>query len=201
MTTTVDFWFDPRCPFAWMTSRWMLEVEEVRDVHTVFHVMSLSVLNEHRDDLSEEYAELVATAWGPVRVCIAVERWGGSDAVRAFYTALGSRLHPGAEPPVRETSAAALADIGAPASLVAAWDDEGLDDAVRASHHEGMDPVGEDVGTPVVRIHGMSLFGPVVCPAPQGEAAGDLFDGVEKVVQCGEFFELKRSRTCEPTFD
>ncbi len=200
MTQTVDFWFDPVCPFAWMTSRWMLEVEQVRDVHTVFHVMSLSVLNEGRD-LPEGYRAAMDAAWAPARVALAVERDHGSDALRAFYTALGTRFHPGDEPRTRATLEAALADCGLPADLADAGDTDAHDDALRASHHAGMDPVGDDVGTPVLHVNGMALFGPVISPAPKGEAAGDLFDGFVKMTAYPGFFELKRSRTVGPIFD
>lgn len=191
---TVDFWFDPMCPWAWMTSRWMLEVEKVRPVTTVFHVMSLAVLNESRDSHG--------TGWGPVRVAIAVEQQHGPDKLREFYTAIGTRVHPGggdvADPGL---ISAALADAGLPTDLVAAATDAGLDDAVRASHHEGMDPVGQDVGTPVIRINGKSLFGPVISPAPKGEQAGRLFDGFALVTEYDGFYELKRSREVGPIFD
>lgn len=198
---TVDFWFDPLCPWAWMTSRWMLEVEKVRPVTTVFHVMSLAVLNEGREDLPEDYKKRVDSAFGPVRVAIAVEQHHGPQALREFYTAIGTRAHPGGEEATDPTTiSAALADAGLPAELVEAADDTSLDDAVRASHHEGMDPVGQDVGTPVIRINGKSLFGPVLSPAPKGEQAGRLFDGFALVTEYDGFFELKRSRTVGPDF-
>lgn len=199
MTQLVDFWFDPSCPWAWMTSRWMLEVEQVRDVRTTFHVMSLAVLNEGRD-LPDDYRAFLDTAWAPVRVALAVEREHGSDALRAFYTAIGTRFHPGGEPKERATLEAALVDAGLPVELVEAGWTDAHDDALRASHHEGMDPVGDDVGTPVLHVNGMALFGPVISPAPTGEAAGDLFDGFVKVTAYPGFFELKRTRTVGPIF-
>lgn len=197
MTQAVDFWFDPTCPWAWMTSRWMLEVEKVRDVRTTFHVMSLAVLNEGRD-LPDDYRALMDQAWFPARVALAVDREHGPDALRAFYTALGTRFHPNDEPRERATVEAALADVGLPAALADAGDTDALDDALRASHAAGMEPVGEDVGTPVLHINGLALFGPVISPAPIGEAAGDLFDGVAKVTAYRGFFELKRTRTVGP---
>lgn len=208
MTTTVDFWFDPLCPWAWMTSRWMLEVEQVRDVHTVFHVMSLSVLNEGRD-LSPGYRAMMDAGWGPVRVALAVSEKYGQGALRTFYTAVGTRFHPGDQEKNAETVAAALAELaeasGLPAdevgALIAAYDTDANDEALRASHHEGMDPVGMDVGTPVLHVNGMALFGPVISPAPKGEEAGDLFDGFLKVTAYPGFFELKRTRTVGPIFD
>lgn len=197
---TVDFWFDPACPWAWMTSRWMLEVERVRPVATRWHVMSLAVLNEHRDDVPEEYREAIARAWGPVRVCIAAERDHGNEVLLPLYTALGTRIHlEKRTDPAIVTEA--LADVGLPAALADHAADTGLDEAVRASHHRGMDPVGYDVGTPVIHVGGVAFFGPVVSPAPKGEAAGRLWDGVNLVAGTDGFFELKRSRDRDPIFD
>ncbi len=200
MTTQVDFWFDPSCPFAWMTSRWMLEVEKVRDVKTTFHVMSLAVLNDGRE-LPEEYREYMDNAWVGARTALAVEQKYGAEGLRDFYTAVGTRFHPGGEPQGPETIAKALADCDFDASIVELAQTDKLDEDLRRSHHEGMDPVGDEVGTPVVRINGMSLFGPVISPAPKGEEAGQLFDGVEKVTSYPGFFELKRSRDVGPIFD
>ncbi len=200
MTQPVDFWFDPTCPWAWMASRWMLEVERVRDVRTTFHVMSLAVLNEGRD-LSEDYRRHLEEAWAPARVALKVGQDYGPDRLRDFYTAIGTRFHPLAEPRTRATIEGALADVGLPLSLADAGETTANDEALRASHHEGMDPVGDDVGTPVIHLNGMALFGPVMSPAPRGEAAGDLFDGFAKVTAYPGFFELKRTRTVEPLFD
>ena len=198
--TVLDLWFDPMCPWAWLTSRWALEVERVRAVTVRFHVMSLSVLNEGRE-LSPRYRQIMDAGWGGPRVCLAVEREHGQQALRDFYTAVGTRIHPGGEPNEVATYEAALADIGLPVELAQAALTDANDDAVRASHHEGMDPVGTDVGTPVIRVNGMSLFGPVISPAPKGEAAGELWDGFVKVLAYPGFFELKRTRTVGPIFD
>jgi hypothetical protein len=203
--TEVDFWFDPVCPFAWMTSRWMLEVEQVRDVKTRFHVMSLSVLNEGRDDLSERYQRFLVTGWGPVRVAIAAEEAAGPDVLRDLYTALGTRIHVQDREPDRALYVEALAEVGLPAELADAADRDDLDEVLRRSHHAGMDPVGEDVGTPVIHAPGpdgepVAFFGPVVIPAPKGQAAGRLWDGVLLVAGTDGFYELKRSRDREPDF-
>lgn len=200
MTTTVDFWFDPACPWAWMTSRWMLEVEKVRDVHTVFHVMSLAVLNEGRD-LSEGYRAEMARAWIGARAATAVAQIYGDEAVRSFYTAIGTRYHLGKAAHERATVSEALAECGYDTGIAARAETDEFDEAMRASHHQGMDPVGADVGTPVLHVGGMALFGPVISPAPKGEQAGDLFDGFLKMVSYPGFFELKRTRTVGPIFD
>jgi len=199
--TRVDFWFDPICPWAWITSRWMLEVQQVRPVELVWHVMSLAVLNGDKEDMTERYRELMQSAWGPVRVLIAAEQAHGPEVLGPLYTALGTRFHLDKAPRDRETITAALAEAGLPASLADAMDSTEYDDAVRASHAEGIDRVGYEVGTPVISVNGASVFGPVVSPIPRGEAAGKLWDGVQLVMATDGFFELKRSRTRDPIFD
>jgi protein-disulfide isomerase-like protein with CxxC motif len=196
----LDFWFDPLCPWAWIASRWVLEVEKVRPVHARWHVMSLAVLNEGKD-VSEKYRNFLAHAWGPVRVCIAAEQKFGPDVLLPLYTALGTRFHQDKADPTRSAIEAALADVGLPADLADAMDDTSYDDALRASHHEGVDRVGYDVGTPVISVNGVSFFGPVISPIPRGEVAARLWDGVLAVAGTDGFFELKRSRTGEPIFD
>ena len=197
----VDFWFDPLCPWAWITSRWMLEVEKVRPVAVRWHVMSLAVLNEGKD-VPEQYREFMTQAWGPVRVAIAAEQKFGPDALLPLYTALGNRIHLERAPIDRATIEAALAEAGLPEELADAMDDSaGYDEALRASHKDGMDRVGYEVGTPVISVNGVSFFGPVISPIPRGEDAARLWDGVLLVSGTDGFFELKRSRTREPIFD
>jgi len=198
----VDFWFDPICPWAWIASRWLLEVAEHRPVRPRWHVMSLSVLNQGKPDLPERYAELLATGWGPVRVCIAAEQKAGPEVLGPLYTALGTRFHQQKAPHGdRAVIEAALAEAGLPASLADAAHSTEYDQALRASHADGMDRVGYEVGTPVISVGGSSFFGPIVTPIPRGEAAVRLWDGVLLVTQSDGFFELKRSRTRDPVFD
>ncbi len=196
-----DLWVDPLCPWAWMTSRWLLEVEKQRPVDVRFHVMSLSVLNSGRDELPEQYKEMLQRGWGPVRVLIAAQQQHGDEVVRPLYDALGSRRHIDKQEFNRETIEAALAEVGLPAELADAVDTDAYDEALKASHHAGMDQVGMDVGTPVISTEGVAFFGPVVSPAPKGEAAAKLWDGVLLVAGTDGFFELKRTRTREPIFD
>jgi hypothetical protein len=193
--TAVDFWFDPLCPWAWVTSRWMVEVEQVRPVAVRWHVMSLAVLNEGRE-LPESYRAFLDGAWGPVRVFMAAADERGEDVLLPLYTAFGIRYHRAgdARPDVSDALFDALLEVGLPAELLSAAADGSRDDALRASHHAGMDPVGEDVGTPVIHVEGNAFFGPVVTPSPRGEAAGRLWDGVRLVAGTDGFFEIKRTR-------
>jgi protein-disulfide isomerase-like protein with CxxC motif len=195
-----DFWFDPLCPWAWITSRWMKEVERVRGVETRFHVMSLSYLNETKD-ISDDYRARLQAGWGPVRVVMAVEQSHGEQAVDRLYTELGARFHNHGREKTRPTVEDALAAAGLPMRLADAMESDEFDDAVRKSHHHGIDQVGDDVGTPIIAFDGHAFFGPVVSPIPRGEAAGRLWDGVLLVASTDGFFELKRTRTVRPSFD
>ncbi|MBT2213368.1 disulfide bond formation protein DsbA [Actinomadura sp. NEAU-AAG7] len=198
--TPVDFWFDPLCPWAWMTSRWIIEVERQRPIEVRWHVMSLSVLNEDKD-VSEKYRRMLDAGWGPVRVAIAVEQKYGADALGPFYTEIGTRRHHDRREFGRELYEEALTAAGLDPELASAADSTTYDDAVRASHKDGIDRVGQEVGTPVIEVEGHAFFGPVVTPAPRGEAALKLFDGVLAVASTDGFFELKRTRTREPIID
>jgi predicted DsbA family dithiol-disulfide isomerase len=195
-----DFWFDPVCPWAWIASRWMLEVTQLRPVDVRWHVMSLAYLNQGRD-LPEGYRRSMDAAWGPVRVCIAAEQAHGSEALLPLYTALGQRMHNGKQELTHEVITECLEEAGLPASLADAALSTDHDEALKASHHQGMDQVGYDVGTPVISVNGAALFGPVISPIPRGDAAARLWDGLLLVSGTEGFFELKRSRTREPIFD
>ncbi|HTT00272.1 MAG TPA: DsbA family protein [Streptosporangiaceae bacterium] len=200
----VQFWFDPVCPWAWITSRWMLEVEQVRPVRTDWRIMSLAYLNlmQHEGKgLSEDYQERMSRAWGPIRVCAAAAEHSGPGVLGPLYTALGTRFHNQHRREDPTVITEALAEAGLPESLAKAATSTEFDEAIKRSHHEAFDDVGLDVGTPVIRIDGHTIFGPVVTPAPKGEAAGRLWDGLVLVTGTDGFFELKRTRDRKPSFE
>jgi len=202
-STTVekaDFWFDPLCPFAWITSRWIGEVEQVRNISVDWHVMSLSVLNEGRD-LPEDYEALMLRGWGPVRVIIAARELHGEENIKKLYDAMGTRIHIGQNDDIDVVIRESLDEVGLPADLAKYAHTDEYDAQLRASHKDGIDRVGDEVGTPVVAFNGTAFFGPVLTKVPRGEAAGRIFDGAVLMSEFPEFFELKRSRTESPTFD
>ncbi len=197
---SAEMWFDPICPWAWMTSRWLMQVETVRPVRITWSVMSLAVLNEGRD-LPEQYRDLMDRAWGPVRVIIAAQQAHGDRVVKKLYDAMGTRIHLQGNKDFDAVIAEALAECKLPADLAKAARLKKYDAALRRSHKRGIGLVGTDVGTPVVAVGGVAFFGPVVSPAPKGEAAGRLWDGCLLVAGTPGFFELKRTRTVGPIFD
>jgi 2-hydroxychromene-2-carboxylate isomerase len=196
---TADFWFDPLCPFAWITSRWILEVEQVREVRVRWHAMSLYFLNKDRD-LSPDYQAKIARGLPIGRVLVATEQRVGNQALLPLYTALGTRIHHEKQELGSDLVEAALAEAGLPAELVEAMDDSSYDDALLASHLEAIDRVGDEVGTPTIAFNGSAFFGPVLTRIPRGEDAGRLWDGTIAVADFPYFFEIKRTRTGELDF-
>ncbi|WP_166998562.1 mycothiol-dependent nitroreductase Rv2466c family protein [Paramicrobacterium fandaimingii] len=199
-STMVDFWFDPSCPWAWMTSRWVDEVSRQRDIDVTWHVMSLAVLNED-NDVSDDYRAFFPRALKYTRLVTAVAQLAGQEHVKPLYDALGTRIHPGGRTDADAVIAEALDELGLDATLARHADSDEYDEQMRASHFDGITRVGQDVGTPVIAIGGVAFFGPVISPAPKGEQAVALWDGVVAAASYPGFFELKRSRTAEPQFD
>jgi protein-disulfide isomerase-like protein with CxxC motif len=208
-TTPVDFWFDPVCPWTWLTSRWMLEVRKTRPVVINWHVMSLSILNEARiDELPEHIRDLMGQAWAPVRVLTAAQASFGSDVLEPLYTALGTRYHLQQAPKTQATIKDALREAGLPTGLADAGNTNAYDDALRESHCEGIALVGAEVGSPIIAVPRadpasgkVAFFGPVVTPVPKGEQAARLWDGTLAVASTPGFYEIKRTRTVGPIFD
>jgi 2-hydroxychromene-2-carboxylate isomerase len=199
-TQQADFWFDPICPFAWITSRWIGEVEAVRSINTAWHVMSLAVLNEGRD-LEPAYREAMDKAWGPVRVIIAAKEQHGDHVVKALYDAMGMQIHDGGQKDFSIVISKALAECGLPAELAGAATSDEFDPQLRTSHEAGISLVGQDVGTPVVAFNGTAFFGPVLTRIPRGEQAGLLWDATVTLASYPHFFEIKRSRSERPQFN
>lgn len=196
-----DFWFDPICPWCWVTSRWILEAAKVRPIDVNFHVMSLAVLNEGREGFSEEYKKKMESAWGPVRVLVAASQVKGKAILPDFYAVLGRKFHNEKREDRYEVTVEALDELGYEPELIDAFTSTDYDAVLRESHHAGMDKVGKDVGTPTIHVNGVAFFGPVISQAPKGEAAGRLWDGVVAVAAEPHFFELKRTRDERPQFD
>ena len=199
MTTKAKFWFDPSCPWAWMTSRWILEVQSQRDIDVEWNIFSLAVLNEGRE-LTPEYRAKIDKTLGSVRVIAAAKRKNGYEVVLPLYTAIGTLFHPGAKPIERETIVEALKITNLDASLIDAYDSSEFDQDLRDSTKAALDLVGSDVGTPVISVEGVAFFGPVMTPAPKGADALKLWDGVVAAASVPGFFELKRTRTARPQF-
>ena len=199
MTTKAEFWFDPSCPWAWITSRWILEVQAQRDIEVKWNIFSLAVLNEGRE-LKPEYRKRIDKSWGPVRVIAAAKKKNGYEVVLPLYTEIGTLFHPGAKPVAKETISEALQNQKLDPTLIDFYDTNDFDQDLRDSTKAGLDLVGDDVGTPIISIEGVAFFGPVLTPAPKGNEALKLWDGVVAAASLPGFFELKRTRTARPQF-
>lgn len=200
MKTKAEFWFDPVCPWAWMTSRWIIEVQKVRDIEISWNLFSLAHLNRDKD-LSEEYKKGLIRSWRSTRVIAAAQKSVGTEITLPLYTAISSRIHLEKKPVQQQLFEEALSEVGLDVSLASAMNDESFNDAIIESHERGIKLVGNDVGTPIISVEGAAFFGPVISPAPKGEEAGKLWDGVVGVASYPGFFEIKRSRTVGPMFD
>ncbi|HET7398586.1 MAG TPA: DsbA family protein [Intrasporangium sp.] len=194
----VEMWFDPMCPWAWMTSRWLMEVEKIRNIEVTWSVMSLAVLNEHKTDLDAAYRALMDDAWGPVRVITAATEQHGPSVIKPLYDAMGTRIHLRKMHNFDQVVAEALEETGLPAALAKEAHHKKFDPALHRSHRRGISLVGTEVGTPIIAVNGVAFFGPVVSPAPKGEDAARLWDGCVLVAGTPGFFELKRTRTVGP---
>ena len=198
--TSAEFWFDPVCPWAWMTSRWILEVEKVRDISVQWNLFSLAHLNRDKD-LPEEYKSRLIRSWQSTRVIAAAQKENGSSITLPLYTAISSRIHLKKMDVGVVLFEEALTEVGLNPVLAQAMSDESLNAAIIESHERGIALVGNDVGTPIISVGGAAFFGPVISPAPKGEEAGKLWDGVVGVASYPGCFEIKRSRTVGPIFD
>ena len=195
-----EFWFDPICPWAWMTSRWILEVEKVRDISVRWNLFSLAYLNRDKE-LPEDYKARLIRSWHATRVIAAAQKAKGADITLPLYTAISSRIHLKKMDVGVALFEEALAEVGLDTALAQAMNDESFNSAIIESHERGIALVGNDVGTPIISVGGAAFFGPVISPAPKGEEAGKLWDGVVGVAGYPGFFEIKRSRTVGPIFD
>jgi 2-hydroxychromene-2-carboxylate isomerase len=197
--------FDPTCPWAWMTSRWLMEAAQVRDLDITWSVMSLAVLNEGRD-LPEDYRAMLDRAWSPVRAIVSATADLPDDEAntlrKQMYDAFGRRIHVEGRgtDDVDALVAEVVEELGLDEALTEVARTDAVDVQLRASHQRAIDLVGDDVGTPVVSVEGTAFFGPVVTPAPKGEAAGRLWDGCLLVAGTPGFYEIKRSRERGPDF-
>ncbi|MBO1902909.1 DsbA family protein [Leucobacter weissii] len=194
----VEFWFDSVCPWCWMTSRWVDEVARVRGFEVAWHPIALEILNEGQD--AGPYAEIQRQGLRLARVVEATRRRHGEGAVGGLYTGFGTRIHPGGRDDFDAIIAESLAELGLEAGLAETADDGDLDGQLRANTSHAIDIAGPDVGVPIISVDGVAFFGPVVTPAPTGELALQLWDGIVAAASVPGFYELKRGRTAGPQF-
>ncbi|NJC73531.1 DsbA family protein [Planosporangium thailandense] len=196
---TVTAFVDPSCPFAWITSRWLMEVARLRPITLRFEVMSLAVINEHRE-LEPWYREFNDRAWGPARVCAAAVARHGHEALTTLYPALGRRIHDEGDKDFDSVIPAALAEAGLPGDLSQVAHTTDADDHMRASTARARQLVGEDLGVPTVVVDDVAFFGPVLSRIPRGDEALRVFEGARLLAGCRAFTELKRARTDDLSF-
>jgi 2-hydroxychromene-2-carboxylate isomerase len=190
----VTMWFDPGCPYTWRTSRWLTGVAAERGLTVDWRVMSLAILNEHRE-IPEQYREAMRLGVAALRVLAATRQAHGTQGLGSLYAAIGRRIHQDGRSLDRTVLSEGLAEAGLPAGLLAAADDPAADEAVRASHDEGQQRTGQESGSPVLAMDdGPGFFGPIVVEAPTGDEAMRLFDGLALLSSVPLFVELKRAR-------
>jgi hypothetical protein len=200
---TVDFWFDPVCPYSWIGSRWIPEVERQRPVRLRWHVMSLYLLNRGRNpDVS--YVAYLEQVHGTARVATAVAVRHGSEALRDVYTAYGTQIFDhwryAEADECRAAMGAALREVTLPAGLVDAFDTPAYDDALARSHAAAIAPVGDEAGTPTIHLGDTAFYGPILNSIPRGEDALRVFDGARMLCGFDDFYELKRTRERPPVY-
>ncbi|MFC0581190.1 mycothiol-dependent nitroreductase Rv2466c family protein [Micrococcoides hystricis] len=196
----VNFWYDVTCPFAWITSRWIKEVEQVRPITVNWKPMSLTILNEGRD-IPEDYAKAMKRAWIFARAVAGAVYGGGEEHSGQIYTELGTRIHNDERRDTEQIIAEAYEAVGLPLELNERAQNGEFDEQLKTSHDAGIGLVGDDVGTPIVAFNDTAFFGPVITRIPRGEEAGEMFDGAVALAKYPYFYELKRSRTTNPEFD
>jgi hypothetical protein len=200
MTTKAEFWFDPMCPWAFITSRWILEVEKVRDIEVSWNLFSLPHLNKDRE-MPEKYKAIFANSWACARIIKSVEKDFGKEKTLPLYSAISTRIHVLKETVSKDLLSNSLNEVGLDLKYLAEMENSKWDTQIIESHERGIKLVGDDVGTPIIAVNGVGFFGPVISPAPKGEEAGKLWDGISIAAAYPGFFELKRSRTVGPIFN
>ena len=196
--SAVDFWFDPACPWTWVTSRWLVVAAEERDFTITWRPYSLKIKNG--DGVPEQYRENVEQSHRALRVIARLAAEVGNDAVDAFYTERGHRFFDGdgTFPDLAEVLEAA----GLDPAYAAAADDVAYDAAIQASMDHAHALAGDSNGSPILSIRGTGrgFFGPLLTAVPDTKASTQLWDALETLFEIPELHELKRDRAVPPTF-
>ena len=200
---TVEFYWDMVCPWCWITSRWMEDVSRQKNIHINWKFFSLKKINEGRD-IPERFRTSHAIGLRALRVAAAVRQDYGNDAVGKLYTVMGSRRHHDQQDIGTQEMLEELLDLcGLPQTLAAAADDESWDQVIEADMEQAKAKAGDGVGVPLIVLdggEGPGFFGPVLSPAPVGEAAVQMWDAMVTVGRMPGFYEFKRTRETGPVF-